>query len=94
MTQVPAAVVTWLNRDVGAPGNSHSRKTFVQDMQIIRLLPGVLPWSGSLRMTRPRQTLLEGSDLRVSTLGTRLCRFRACLYARGQRSFFKITTCR
>src|ERR1039457_5432344 len=50
VAQMPAAVVTWRNRDAGAPGNSHSRKTFVPDMQIIPslpLLPGLLPWRGS-----------------------------------------------
>ena len=53
MTQMPAAVVTWRNRDAGAPGNSHSRKTFVQDMQIIRLLPGLLPWRSSPVLRAP-----------------------------------------
>jgi hypothetical protein len=47
-------------RGRGVPGNPHSRKMFVQDTQIILLLPGLLPLSGPLPAIRLRQNVLEG----------------------------------
>ena len=36
-------MVTWDSGGRGVPGNSDSRKTLTKDMQISRLLPGLLP---------------------------------------------------